>query len=78
MSGLKASELWQCGPDWLKVGETPSEIPDMPEECTTELKTTCMEVHNLATTQAEHTIGEIIDCRKYSSFGKLVRISAYF
>lgn len=77
MLELKASDLWQFGPDWLKIGMTPSATPDMPEECSIELKTTCMEVHNLANTEGGHTIGDIIRCEKFSSFKRLVRVTAH-
>ena len=72
---LSGSSRWRFGPDWLKSDTTPTEIPKMPEKCSTELKTTCITVLNLATTLAEDNIGEIIECEKYSSFKWLVRIT---
>ena len=77
MAELEVSHLWHFGPEWLKCGLTPSVIPDMPEECTTELKTSSKKTHSLAATPTQPTIGSILDCGRFSSFRRLVRVTAY-
>ncbi len=43
---LQASRTWRFGPDWLRAGTVPSKLPEMPEECATELKNRSKDVHN--------------------------------
>ena len=77
MSELQVSRLWRFGPDWLSLGSTPNDLPDMPEECSHELKASAKKVHNLVATEARRTIGEVIECGQFSSFRNLVRVTAY-
>ena len=77
MSELQVSLLWRHGPDWLKNSlalRDVGEHTEMPEECSDELKA---KTHNLVTTEAKVTISHLVDCRRFSSFRKLVRVTAY-
>ena len=49
----------------------------MPAEYSRELKTSNKKTHNLAATEGRHTIGDVIDCKRFSSFRRLVRVTAY-
>ena len=49
----------------------------MPEECSKELKASNKKIHNLAATEVKHTIGDSIQCERFSSFRRLVRVTAY-
>ena len=50
---------------------------EMPAECSRELKASNKKTHNLAATEVKHTIGEVIDCERFSSFRRLVRVTTY-
>ena len=69
MSELQVSRLWRFGPGWLSLGSTPNDLPDMPEECSHELKASVKKVHNLVAMEARRTIGEVIECGQFSSSG---------
>ena len=80
MSELQLSCLWQYGPDWLHGSLTlndADEPTEMPEECSKELKSSNKKIHILATTEVKHTIGDSIQCERFSSFRRLVRVTAY-
>ena len=77
MSELQVSHLWHFGPEWLKFGPSTSALPEISEECMRELKTNSRNTHNLAATEAQTTIGALLDCGKFSSFRKLMRVTAY-
>ena len=77
MSELQVSHLWNFGPDWLKLGSVTSVLPEMSEECVKELKTSSKTTHNLVATDAQPTMGKVIDCGRFSSFRRLVRVTAY-
>ena len=49
----------------------------MPEECSKELKASNKKIHNLATIEVKHTIGDFMQCERFSSFRRLVRVTAY-
>ena len=50
----------------------------MPEECANEMKTKDHTLtYSLLVTTEHHGIGEIIDCDKFNSFQKLLRVTAY-
>ena len=53
------------------------EPTEMPEECSKELKASYKKTHNLAATEVKHTIGDSIQGERYSSFRRLVRVTAY-
>lgn len=74
---LRASPVWQFGPEWLRVGTTPGALPEMPEECSTELGGDSKEAHNLVTTEPKCSVGDVIDSGRFSSFTRLVKVTAY-
>ena len=49
----------------------------MPGECLDELKASSKQSHSLVTTEVKPTIGELIECVRFSSFRRLVRVTAY-
>ena len=80
MSELQLSCLWQYRPDWLHgslILNDADEPTEMPEECSKELKASNKKTHNLAATEVKHTIGDSIQGERYSSFRRLVRVTAY-
>ena len=83
MCELRVSRLWRFGPDWQNSGTISDDLAGMtegakmPEECCDELKARVKKVHNLATNEVEPTIGDLLKCEKFSSFRRLVRVTAY-
>jgi hypothetical protein len=80
MPELQVSRLWRYRPDWLKDIPKSSNVDDrteMPAECSRELKASNKKTHNLAATEVKHTIGDVIDSERFSSFRRLVRVTAY-
>ena len=77
MSELQGSHLWNFGPEWLKFGHIQSALPEMSEECTRELKTSSKNTHNLAATEIQPTIVALLECRRFGSFQRLMRVTAY-
>ena len=80
MSELQLSCLWRYGPDWLNGNLTlndEDEPTEMPEECSKELRASNKKTHNLATTEVKCTIGDLIQCERFSSFRRMVRVTAY-
>ncbi|XP_074657118.1 uncharacterized protein LOC141910287 [Tubulanus polymorphus] len=88
-SELSSDKMWLTGPDWLLKKSLPSKIEKiddaLPEECLVELKIAqrnlisstsmmCLEVGTVS--EREIVIEEIIDCKKYSSFTKLVMVTS--
>ena len=71
------SGLWGYGPDWLNGSLTLSDADDPTEECSNKLKASSKKTHNLATTEVKCTIGDLVRCERFSSFRKLVRVTAY-
>lgn len=51
------------------------ESTEMPEECSKKLKASKKKIHNLAATEVKHTIGDSMQCERFSSFRRLVRKS---
>ena len=74
---LHVSRLWRFGPDWLGLGQISDDHPEMPGECLDELKASSKQSHSLDTTEVKPTIGELIECARFSSFSRLVRVTAY-
>ena len=77
---LSVNQLWRRGPEWLLAGvdscpqlETPSA---MPEECSLELKAKAVRSLNLVTTDTKCPIGKLIECEKFSSLTRLLRVTA--
>lgn len=80
LTQLTTSNLWRRGPDWLTNGE-PSvcegEEP-MPEECVRELKAKDRKLlHSLVVVEPTARIGQLIQCERYSSAQRLLRVTAY-
>ena len=79
MLELSVSHLWRTGPDWLSM-EVPLgsgvEPSAMPEQCSQELNSSSKLSHSLVTVEGR-TIGALLDCGNYSSWTRLVRVSAY-
>ena len=77
---LSVNQLWRQGTDWLLTGvdscpevEVPSTMPD---ECSSELKAKALQSHNVVTTDTKGPISQLIDCKKFSSLTKLLRVTA--
>ena len=77
---LTVSQLWCVGPEWLATG-VPShpelESSFMPDECSTELRATGKTSHNLLAAELKPTIGSLLDCERFSSLPKLLRVTVY-
>ena len=80
MLELSVSKLWRVGPEWLSL-DTPI-LPDfdstpIPELCLPELKTSSKLTHNLLAIEMKPSIEGVMTCTDYSSFSKLLRVTAY-
>ena len=67
--------MWRHGPDWLpkfSPAERTEEEP-MPEDCITEMKNTSS--HTLLVATENPTVGQLIDCARYSKLQKLLRVT---
>ena len=76
---VSVNQLWRQGPEWLYVGVEPcteTESLSMPEECTMELRKRAARALTLVSTVSKHGVGELIDCKKFSSLAKLLRVTA--
>ena len=76
---VSVSQLWQQGPEWLCVGlETCDETnpQSMPEECTMELRKGASHALTLVNTVSKTGVSELIDCKRFSSLSKLLRVTA--
>ena len=74
---LSVSQLWRRGPEWLQAGFEPSlhsEVQSMPRECTLELKNT--QSHSLVSTEPNTAIELILDPNKFSTFSRLIGVTA--
>ncbi|KAL5500600.1 hypothetical protein EMCRGX_G012191 [Ephydatia muelleri] len=72
---VQTRSLWLQGPDWLKGDLEPDKCISgtMPEECQQELKMKITQ--NLLVVEASN-LSEILDCEEYSSFRRLLRVTA--
>ena len=73
---LETSLMWKHGPDWL-LQFSSAELNDelfMPEDCITEMKSNAN--HTLLVTTENSSIGQLIDCTRYSKLQKLLRVIA--
>ena len=77
MSELQVSHLSNFGPEWLKFGPIQSALSEMLKECTRKLKTSSKNTHNLAATKFQPTIGGLTESRRFGSFQRLMRVTAY-
>ena len=79
---LGSSQLWHHGPKWLTTnyersikGLQSSEA--IPPECIPEMKSKDRQSHSLFTAETSSSLSEIIDCRRYGTMGRLLRVTAY-
>ena len=80
MAELQVSHLWRHGPDWLVSRSTIDNISattEMPGECSKELKSSNKQSHNLISIEAKCSIDDIIQCERFHSYRRLVRVTAY-
>ena len=77
---ISVNQLWREGPRWLKESIiSPTIDPNddnIPDECTQELRKTTTNSISLAATEAGSTIEDLITCRDYSSYTRLLRVTA--
>ena len=69
------------GPQWLyqRAFSATSQFDEnvVPEECCAEARYTAKKtMHNLLVSASSGRIGNVIDCKDYSSFHKLLRVTA--
>lgn len=72
------NSLWRNGPDWLSRGEY-GEAPELepPQECLAEMRAKDLKsVHGLLTTGETTGISQIINCEDYSSWDRLLAVTA--
>ena len=50
---------------------------NVPEGCLAEIRSKAPTVHTLATVEQTPMLGDVIDCERYSSMSKLLRVTAY-
>ena len=77
---LSVNRLWRYGPERLNASMAPQEEPDsvnMPKECAAEVRAKSQPAHNLLAPDSRPTMGEIIDCKDYSTMSRLLRVTAY-
>ena len=78
---LSGDELWRSGPDWLHRSSSRQEEAEpstVPEECLVEMKSMAAKsVHTLVATERHPILGWVIDCTKYSTMSRLLRVTAY-
>ena len=48
----------------------------MPEECATELRVSAVQSLTLVTTICKHTVGALIECERFSTLPRLLRVTA--
>ena len=80
MAELSVNLLWRTGPEWLET-EAPldpdTESLPMPEPCSLELKATCKKSHTLLAVEKQCTLRDVVQCYKFSSLQRLLRVPAY-
>ena len=80
LTQLATSDLWRRGPGWLTGGELSvcQEEEPMPEECIRELKAKDRKLlHSLVVVEPTTSIGQLIQCERFSSAQRLLRVTAY-
>ena len=77
---MTVNKLWREGPGWLnEENVTPPTEPEtdvMPEECSLELKTHTTRSISLMTTESRSTIEDLMTCQDFSSYSRLLRVTA--
>lgn len=74
---LAVSRLWRCGPEWLPAAVSSRCEPEtstMPDECASEMKKTA---HTLLVTDTRVCVEEVMDCQRFGTLSRLVRVTAY-
>ena len=75
---LHNCELWLHSPKWLKEHTTPDtnlDVFDMPDECMAEHKQEQRDTHTLFTVSRTN-ISSVVEPTKFSSMGRLLRVTA--
>ena len=80
VSELKQNLLWLKGPEWLyqQLNSDETEVT-VPQECLKEIKKSSMNLHVLLATERSGIsihVNQVVDCERFSSFGRLVRVTA--
>ena len=75
---LSVSQLWHCGPglNFVSQGSNLTEM-EMPASCLTEMKAQDKKVHTLLSRSPTSSLENIIHCKSYSSFSRLLSITGY-
>ena len=82
-ANLAVNSVWWHGAEWLLSSEdmwpTKKRILDPPDHCVSEMKETGRNSQLALHAQAERCphISRIIDCKRYSSLSKLLRVTSY-
>ena len=74
---LPLQGLWRHGPDWLGSEveyDTPPPAGYLPDTCEAELKRGC--AHTILLVQPTHSIGFVIDVKRFSCTHKLYRVTS--
>ena len=74
---LSVNLMWRDGPDWPIESEEKATELQMPEDCLTEVKKDKEVVHNLLAVGEPCGIGQVMDCKKYSSLHHLLMVTVY-
>ena len=76
---IAVNQLWRWGPDWLyaDVPWTDHEPTCVLKECAMELKAVALWSLNLVTTDSQGSIGNLLNCEKFSTLSRLLRVTAY-
>lgn len=77
---LAVNTLWRCGPDWLPVSLSQDcqevETSSMPEECSCEMKRQ-QPIHAMLAVGLGPNVEQVMDCSRYGSLSRLLRVTAY-
>ena len=80
---LSEHSRWFKGPEWLRGNENEwpeRHMTDLPEDCLKEVRSTCKGSSNmtlLIETGTQMNISKILDATRFSSYIKLLRVTAY-
>ena len=81
LSALSSKSVWFNGPSWLSSAVQMTSCGDelMPEECTLEMKKNLQHQSEkiLPVLLVGGEIGTVIQCQRFSSLGRLLRVTAY-
>ena len=82
LKALLASTLWHDGLEWLrekgKQNPTePQETQPIAEGCIPEMKSKDRPAHSLLVNEELHSLTHIMDCQRYGTMNRLLRVTAY-